>query len=405
MFGGSAMPTLVPTLNAPTLDMPMRTCSILAACLMATTLLAQNVPGGSPQFLFNGTEHDFGWVLQDSKNTHVFTFKNTGNAPLIIESAVGSCGCTVPDYPTAPIAPGGEGEIKVVYSPGKQQDHQEKTVTVVANTVPKQTRLRIHALVLTEAPAVAPEPHVFEPLPPPVEPAFDPEPSTFDPLATEEVPSGPVTWVRFDEMEHDFGTILQGSENPYVFKFKNTGTEPLVIKSANGSCGCTVPFYAKDPIAPGEESEIHVVYKPGKQKGQQQKTVTITANTEPKVTTLRILAEVMEVDSVTETSIFELEEEMKEDRMAIEAVNPGCFVIFPNPASHELRLDLKEHIGQSAQVRITDGTGKEMLQTTIGSINSETSRLDVASFAPGIYIATVQVDGAAPVSQCFMVER
>jgi hypothetical protein len=206
-------------------------------------------------------------------------------------------------------------------------------------------------------------------------------------------------------MQHDFGQILQGSENPFVFRFKNTGDVPLIIENATGSCGCTVPFYAKVPILPGEESEIHIVYKPGKQEGNQHKTVTITANTEPVQTLLRVTAEVLVVDSVIAPSLFALDEEHAIDRALIEDASPGCFVLFPNPTSNELRLDLKEHIGRSAQVQIHDGTGKQMLQTRIAAISSEASRLDVTSFPAGIYIATIQVEGGQPMSQCFVVDR
>lgn len=96
---------------------------------------------------FGKYEHDFGTVKQDSKNKYVFTFTNTGKEPLIIESATGSCGCTVPNYPKAPIPPGGTGDIEVEYSPGKQENAQTKTVKVVANTEPKETELRIKAFV------------------------------------------------------------------------------------------------------------------------------------------------------------------------------------------------------------------------------------------------------------------
>ncbi|TXC77044.1 DUF1573 domain-containing protein [Luteibaculum oceani] len=105
----------------------------------------------------------------------------------------------------------------------------------------------------------------------------------------------PTTVMSFGEMTHDFGTIKQDTENKKIFTFTNTGSEPLVISNAVGSCGCTVPAYPKEPIAPGETGEIEVVYKPGKQKGQQSKTVTITANTEPKTTRLSISANVEEV--------------------------------------------------------------------------------------------------------------
>jgi len=103
---------------------------------------------------------------------------------------------------------------------------------------------------------------------------------------------GPTTEIQFTEMEHDFGTIDQDSRNPKIFTFTNTGSEPLIIADAKGSCGCTVPNYPREPIAPGQTGEIEVVYSPGKQVNQQTKTVTITANTEPATTVLRIKANV-----------------------------------------------------------------------------------------------------------------
>lgn len=105
----------------------------------------------------------------------------------------------------------------------------------------------------------------------------------------------PKTTITFEEYNHDFGSIDQNTTNEKVFTFTNTGTEPLIISNAKGSCGCTVPNYPKEPIAPGATAEIGVVYRPGKQKGKQRKTVTITANTEPTTTILNISAEVQEV--------------------------------------------------------------------------------------------------------------
>lgn len=109
--------------------------------------------------------------------------------------------------------------------------------------------------------------------------------------------TGPSTEMTFATPSHDFGTIPQDSENRHVFTFTNSGSEPLVIENAKGSCGCTVPQYPKEPIAPGETGEIEVVYKPGKQKNKQTKTVTITANTEPRTTKLTISANVDESGS------------------------------------------------------------------------------------------------------------
>lgn len=117
---------------------------------------------------------------------------------------------------------------------------------------------------------------------------------TFDPMANnaEKVDNTPKTTVSWGKMEHDFGNVKQDSENKFVFTFTNTGTEPMIIETANGSCGCTVPNYPKEPIPPGGTGDIEVVYKPGKQENAQSKTVTVIANTEPRETLLKISANV-----------------------------------------------------------------------------------------------------------------
>jgi hypothetical protein len=103
------------------------------------------------------------------------------------------------------------------------------------------------------------------------------------------------TAISFATYQHDFGKIKQQSTNKYAFKFTNTGDEPLIITNAVGSCGCTVPNYPKEPIAPGKSATIDVEYKPGEQKGSQEKQVTITANTNPAETILKIKADVQEI--------------------------------------------------------------------------------------------------------------
>ncbi len=103
------------------------------------------------------------------------------------------------------------------------------------------------------------------------------------------------TSIAFEAMSHDFGEIDQNSENNYVFAFTNTGDKPLIIETATGSCGCTVPEFPREPIAPGATSQIKVTYKPGKQKGLQNKTITVIANTTPKDTRLNVTANVKEI--------------------------------------------------------------------------------------------------------------
>lgn len=94
---------------------------------------------------FEKSLHDFGSVKSTSENKYNFQFTNTGDAPLVISNARGSCGCTVPNYPKTPIAPGETGEIEVIYSPKNQSGPQTKTVTITANTQPASTVLTIKA--------------------------------------------------------------------------------------------------------------------------------------------------------------------------------------------------------------------------------------------------------------------
>lgn len=86
----------------------------------------------------------------------------------------------------------------------------------------------------------------------------------------------------------DFGTIKQGDSPEFTFNFKNTGNEPMIISNAKGSCGCTVPQWPKEPIAPGATGEINVKFNSKNKKGAQNKTVTLTANTTPPTTKLRV---------------------------------------------------------------------------------------------------------------------
>jgi hypothetical protein len=83
--------------------------------------------------------------------------------------------------------------------------------------------------------------------------------------------------IAFETDVHDFGVINQGGDGTYEFKFKNTGKEPLIIQSAQGSCGCTVPQWPKEPIRPGETGVIKVSYDT-KRIGAFTKTVTVTTN-------------------------------------------------------------------------------------------------------------------------------
>jgi hypothetical protein len=93
--------------------------------------------------------------------------------------------------------------------------------------------------------------------------------------------------ITFEKTTHDYGTIENGANGVYEFKFTNTGKEPLIISRAKGSCGCTVPSWPSEPILPGESGTISVKYDT-KRTGPINKSVTITSNASTPTAVLRI---------------------------------------------------------------------------------------------------------------------
>jgi hypothetical protein len=82
----------------------------------------------------------------------------------------------------------------------------------------------------------------------------------------------------FDTETIDYGTVAANSDGQREFVFINNGNKPLIITNAQGSCGCTVPTYSKEPIAPGAKGVIGVKYDTSRAGQPFTKTVTITSN-------------------------------------------------------------------------------------------------------------------------------
>lgn len=101
-----------------------------------------------PAFEFAETTFDFGSLKSGETVTHEYRFKNTGSADLLIAEAHGSCGCTVPEYPKTPIAPGDEGTIKVTFNSSGMSGQIAKTITILANTIPSTKVLTISGEVI-----------------------------------------------------------------------------------------------------------------------------------------------------------------------------------------------------------------------------------------------------------------
>ena len=105
-------------------------------------------PATAAVLTFESETYDFGNLPAAAKVDHYFKFTNTGKSPLIIKDAKGSCGCTVPEFPSTPIAVGATDSIKVVYTAGNMNGKQQKTVTLVTNTVNGHEKFDISANVV-----------------------------------------------------------------------------------------------------------------------------------------------------------------------------------------------------------------------------------------------------------------
>jgi hypothetical protein len=130
----------------------------LAMCLGVATLSVQAQDNAAPQqqegkkvnpngpkFQFiNGEVHDFGTLKEGPAAEYAFEFKNVGKEPLIIQSASASCGCTTPEWPKEPIAPGKKGKIVVRYNTQGRPGPFDKSIWIVSNAVSDKDRYELH---------------------------------------------------------------------------------------------------------------------------------------------------------------------------------------------------------------------------------------------------------------------
>ncbi len=98
---------------------------------------------------------------------------------------------------------------------------------------------------------------------------------------------------EFEEEVKNFGQITQGEVVSTSFKFKNVGQSDLIISSAQGSCGCTVPKWPKEPIKPGASGIIDVTFDSNGKNGMQNKTITLVSNTIPNTKVIALKGEVL----------------------------------------------------------------------------------------------------------------
>lgn len=100
--------------------------------------------------VFDQMDYNFGVIKQGESVTNIFTFTNSGNEPIVITNAAGSCGCTVPEWPKEPIMKGQKGSIKVTFNSAGKSGYNDKTVTITSNA--KTNPIVLHVKGTIEVP-------------------------------------------------------------------------------------------------------------------------------------------------------------------------------------------------------------------------------------------------------------
>ena len=136
----------------------MKKIFLLATAFAFTmTALAQPAPAKADDVIkMNVETHDFGKIKQSVPVIYVFEIKNISDKPVVVANASASCGCTVPDWTREPIPVGGSGFVKAEFDTKGKVGPNTKTITVTANTWPKQTTLKFKASVTAAAGASGP---------------------------------------------------------------------------------------------------------------------------------------------------------------------------------------------------------------------------------------------------------
>jgi hypothetical protein len=201
---------------------------------------------------FDSTVHHFGSVEQGTLIEHNFRFTNTGKAPLVIERALASDGGGLASFEKKIYAPGESGFIKMTQSTTGRMGMMDKTATINYNSASWPVVLHLKGNV---------------------------------------IPPSPPT-MKFDSASYSFGKVKQGERVNLELHFINTGKEPLIISSANTTCGCDVAAFPREPIPPGGPGTIKYTLDTTGRSRIQNKPIYITYNTN-QLLTISIYGEVV----------------------------------------------------------------------------------------------------------------
>ncbi len=122
-------------------------CSFLFVLFVGTAFAQESAvfeePVNGPKIVFSEDRYEFGDIIQGDIIEHVFEFTNSGNAPLVLQDVKTTCGCTVPEWPRIPLAPGATAELKVKFNSAGKIGIQNKVITVISNATNQTSRVMI----------------------------------------------------------------------------------------------------------------------------------------------------------------------------------------------------------------------------------------------------------------------
>jgi hypothetical protein len=184
-----------------------------------------------------------------------------------------------------------QDQLEVLKFAQRQQAEAQRTA--------KQTPTSTPATPAPQSVAVKPQPNQ-QSAATPAQPAQPAQPTRPDYI--EQAEAMKTTTVDWGEINHDFGEITTGEVVKHVYRFTNTGSEPLTLTRVKASCGCTTPSWSKEPIQPGAEGFIEVAFNTRGKKGPQRKTVVVNGNFDPVTQILRFQGEIVTPEIVTPES-------------------------------------------------------------------------------------------------------
>jgi hypothetical protein len=234
--------------------------------VLLSVLFCFTFTGGFAQakIQFSEVKHDFGNIKErDGHVSHVFTFKNTGNAPLVIQNVETSCGCTSPEYTKEPVQPGKSGIVKATFDPSGRPNYFDKNLTVISNAENNKVVLNIKGNVEAKT------------------------------LTVEEQYPFAVDKVRFKNSILELYKVLATGTRTEKFEVINTGTTPAILNFENVPAHISIKA---EPVSipAGAKGTIHCTYNAAKKKDFGLVTDDITVKVKSIKGTLTVRADIEE---------------------------------------------------------------------------------------------------------------